>query len=114
MITKRQQFDEGFRFEHTWNSSTAGFPTLSIAETADDCRLFCSEQVQGQSCLTTAGFVETRLVGHEINECVSCTRIRGRLGARVFPSKHGSVLMPSPFQESYNLVVTETVDNRNK
>lgn len=47
MITKRQQYDEGFRFEHTWNSSIAGFPTLSIAETADDCRLLCSEQVQG-------------------------------------------------------------------
>lgn len=103
MVTKRQQYDEGFRFEHTWNSSTAGFPTLSIAETADDCRLFCREQVQGQSCLTTAGFVETRLVGHVVNERVSCTRIRGRLGARMFPSKHGSVLMPSPFQESYNL-----------
>lgn len=104
MVTKRQQYDEDFRFEHTRNSSS-GVPTLSIAETADDCRLLCSEQVQGQSCLTTAGFVETRLVGHVVNERISCTRIRGRLGARVFPSKHGSVLMPSPFQESYNLEV---------
>lgn len=46
MITKRQQYDEGFRFEHTRNSSS-GVPTLSIAETAGGCRLLCSEQVQG-------------------------------------------------------------------